>query len=318
MSYMEATIIRVATLSLFASLGCGTTPTGAAEGPSAPESREWIAFGECDPFGVSQIFVSSPDGSNKTQLTSGNRSSWFPSFSPGGQEILFAREAPPTLEVWIMDADGGNARPFLTGGLNLAAALSPDGQTIAYAHKAISEGPLKIWLADRNGSTSRRLTRAGAGIDENVPRWSPDGASIVFTSNRRESRYEIWVQEVGGGEPSRLTTAFFDESIEATQEQKVPAWSPDGTMIAYWSGVEMTDPRPDLPRDVWVMNADGTDQVRLVPGDDPNWSPDGRTIIHSVHVAGTPALGGVSPDGSHERILFNVRACRALQSSWTG
>jgi Tol biopolymer transport system component len=47
-------------------------------------------------------------------------------------------------------------------------------------------------------------------------------------------------------------------ALHADIEQTVPAWSPDGRYIAYWSGVEATDRRPGLPRDVWVMNADGT------------------------------------------------------------
>ena len=49
-------------------------------------------------------------------------------------------------------------------------------------------------------------------MDENVPRWSPDGSQIVFTSNRREGRYEIWLFDVQDPDTLRpLTTAYHDD-----------------------------------------------------------------------------------------------------------
>jgi len=53
-----------------------------------------------------------------------------------------------------------------------------------------------------------------------------------------------------------------------------------------------------------------------VSGDDPNWSPDAQTIIHSLGSPSGAVLGAVAPDGSHARTLFGVNACRPLQSSW--
>jgi len=74
-----------------------------------------------------------------------------------------------------------------------------------------------------------------------------------------------------------------------------PAWSPDATKIAFVSAGYNYE-RPE----VWVMNADGTEQRRLTrKGDEPAWSPDGLSIAFSrgrdLHV--------MSPDGSGKRML---------------
>jgi len=298
--------------------GCnGTRSTGNEPNPQSPP----IAFAACDANGVSQIVLAEPDGGNQRVLTQGRNPSWFPAWSPNGTRLLFAGELAGEggiPQLWIMNADGSEARVLIAGGMSLAGSWSPDGKRIAYAYRADSaQGGLKIWIARADGSRARRLTDVSdPRVDENVPRWAPDGTRVTFTSNLR-GRYEIWVVDVASGVARPLTQSRFDPVLRADIEQKVPAWSPDGRFIAYWSGVEATDPRPNLPRDVWVMNSDGTNQRRLVGGDDPNWSPSGEFIIHSTGSNGRPALGVVRPDGSGARILFTVNACRSLQSSWS-
>ena len=314
---MTMNLVRV----LITAVVCGGC-SNSGPGPVAPSSEESIAFSACDAGGISQITLADSAGRNKRAITQGSTPSWFPAWSPDGTRILFARElagAGGIPQVWIMNADGSEARLLIADGVSLAGSWSSDGRRIAYAHRASSQAGLKIWVAQADGSQASRLTTvADPGVDENVPRWSPDATRIAFTSNLR-GRYEIWVADVASGVAIPLTLAYFDSLLAADIEQKVPAWSPDGKLIAFWSGVEATDPRPNLPRDVWVMNADGTGQKRLVGGDDPNWSPSGEFIIHSIPPTGQnglPALGVVRPNGNDARILFTVNACRPLQSSW--
>jgi Tol biopolymer transport system component len=311
--------VKVTQQLLIAAMYCGGC-NNAGPGILGPSGAGSIAFASCDGSGISQVVLANADGGNRRVITHGTLPSWFPAWSPDRKHLLFARELPGgggIPQVWIMNTDGSEARVLVAQGMSLAASWSADGQRIAYAHRANApqEG-LKIWVAQADGSQARRLTdEADPHVDENVPRWNPDGTQIVFTSNAR-GRYEIWLANVASGATSLLTQAYFDQTLLADIEQKVPAWSPDGKFIAYWSGVEATDPRPNLPRDVWVMSANGAGQKRLVGGDDPNWSPSGEFIIHSTGQAGRPALGTVRPDGKDARILFTVNACRALQSSW--
>ena len=66
--------------------------------------------------------------------------------------------------------------------------LSPDGRRVAYVTTPASkEGELPsltIWLVDAEGGPSRRLTTSGAS--NGAPRWSPDGRTIAFVSDRHE------------------------------------------------------------------------------------------------------------------------------------
>jgi Tol biopolymer transport system component len=286
-------------------------------GSAASSSGPWIAFAECAGSTTSQIVVARPDGADRHAITANSAPSWFPAWSPSGNQVAYVYEAPSGLQIWTMNADGSANHAVTTIGNSLAPSWSHDGRRIAFAHASGAPADFKIWVMDADGANARQVTNSSSPtIDENVPRWSPDDHRLVYTSNERV-RYEIWVTDVATGADRRpLTTSYYDASLRADIEQKVPAWSPDGTKIVYWSGVEGNDPRPGLPRDVWIMDADGSAQRRLVAGDDPNWSPDGATVIFSTATGILPAIGAVLPNGDSARTLFNVRACRSLQSSW--
>ncbi len=108
--------------------------------------------------------------------------------------------------------------------------VSPDGRWVAYVvgkvEKAENFVNTDIWLLPTGGGEPKQLTN-GLRHDRH-PRWSPDGKSIVFESNRGGA-FQLFVISVEGGEARQLTTI----STEATQ----PVWSPDGKRIAFVSAV---------------------------------------------------------------------------------
>ena len=83
-------------------------------------------------------------------------------------------------------------------GTDMEAAPSPDGRHLAlqlWSH---------IWVLDMSTGNARRLTDAVTRPDEHMsPRWSPDGASIVYSSLRSDGG--LFVVPVAGGEPRQLT-----------------------------------------------------------------------------------------------------------------
>jgi TolB protein len=98
-----------------------------------------------------------------------------------------------------------------------------------------------------DGSDARRLTdEAGDDFD---PRWSPDGATLLFTSDRAGD-YDIWIMEADGSRERQLT--------DHPAADEYPTWSPDGRLIAFHSSRHGGTT-------LWLMHADGTDASLLSP-----------------------------------------------------
>ncbi len=98
---------------------------------------------------------------------------------------------------------------------------------------------------------------------------------------------QIWVKDEGASNDTQLT---FNGG-------KDPSWSPDGTRIAFVSDQNGT------ADDIWVMNADGSDQRRIYGGPgterDPSWSPDGTQIVFAGFGDATPQVATVNANGSN-------------------
>ena len=101
-------------------------------------------------------------------------------------------------------------------------AVSSDGHLLAYASTRAGRNDLDLWIQQSTGGLPLRLTDDPA--DESDPDISPDGSQVVFRSER-EGGGAYLVPALGG--PARLVA----------QGARGPRFSPDGTRIAYWSGV---------------------------------------------------------------------------------
>ncbi|MCA1628007.1 MAG: S9 family peptidase [Acidobacteria bacterium] len=118
-----------------------------------------------------------------------------------------------------------------------APRVSPDGKRVAYtvvnemmaADK--SEFVTQIFLSNTDGSDSFQITFGDKSSTN--PKWSPDGRSLAFTSNRKDNKNNLYLLRLNGGEAEPLTDL---KSNIADFE-----WSPDGRWIAY----TMTDPKTE-------------------------------------------------------------------------
>ena len=299
--------------------------------PSGETVEGLIAYGDVDDRWMKQIVIVEGNGENRRQLTDGEDNNGMPDISPDGALVAYVSQVRGKGTVIRVISMDGTYRKRLTragaGKTSFAPAWSPDGTKIAYTHGTCRTKqqpcPVNIWVMDADGSNKKRLT--GGNAADVYPTWSPDGKKIAFFSHRDGGLAQIWVMDAQtGGRLKRLTTAYYDETLKANIEQKVPAWSPDGNYIAYWQGVEMDDRRPtgEVPRDVWIMNADGSNQRLLVSGDDPKWSPDSRTIIFPINRPsernGLPlGIGAIDADGSNRRVLLYTNGYFG-SASWRG
>ncbi len=161
--------------------------------------------------------------------------------------------------------------------------VSPDGRTIAYVVTTSDLAEVKrtsrIWAIDASGSNRRPLT-SGEKRDSS-PRWSPDGQSLAFVSNRSE-KSQIWILPTAGGEAWQLT----DLSTGASD----PMWSPDGKTIAFVSDVDPALGDDDAAQkkraeriEKGKMKAHVTDRLLFRHWD--SWRDGVRTHIFVVDVA---------------------------------
>ena len=295
-------------------------------------------------FNAGEIYLidpaTNPADQHPRRLTDNVWGEAFANLSPDGKRIVFDRnpirtDGPVTApDLFLMKTDG-TEQTHLTRGSS--ATWSPDSRTIAFDASASGSGQPINRLPGAATTDSdifvvnvgdlldgmvqpTNITNTPLAIDDD-PDWSPDGHMIVFTShsvddhplNLDYTTAEIYVMRVDshgipvqGSEPNPQRLTFNHE------EERAPAWSPDGTRIAYMCHGQ--DHGSDF--EICVMNADGNNQMALTTntmGDlTPTWSPDGTQIafhrplgggntelfLMTLHPGSTPTVEQLTHAGS--------------------
>jgi TolB protein len=128
------------------------------------------------------LFISNADGSGEHSLAHSNSLDYNPSWSPGGDWIVFTSERSGSADLYRIHPDGsGLERLTDNPAYDDQAAFSPDGKQIVFVSTR-DNGTANLWTLDTTTRKTSPLT-SGRGGDFR-PSWSPDGKWIAFSSDR--------------------------------------------------------------------------------------------------------------------------------------
>ena len=141
------------------------------------------------------------------------------------------------------------------------------------AYSSSESGDREIYLTNDKGENKIKITD-NPGAD-GYPDWSPDGKQIVFYAKYDNGKtWSMHTMNKDGTNRKRLTH-------EKNKWDSSPTWSPDGKKIAF--AREYADSEGNWQEEVWIMNADGSEQTQLktISGRAPCFMKDGRILFHS-------------------------------------
>jgi hypothetical protein len=186
----------------------------------------------------------------------------LPSSVPRGLvgKVLFRSDRDGAPRLFALDPATGRLAyvtqewPYLLA--QAADSRSPDGNFVLLVQEDARRTP-QVYVWDNQYNVPRQLTATtGWSYD---PVWSPRGDRIAFVS-QEPGNDEVYLINPDGTGLQRLT-------VNSWEWDKHPSWSPDGSQIVFWSN------RETGRRQLWIMNADGSGQRRLLDSPYNDWDP---------------------------------------------
>jgi len=248
--------------------GCGTAANPGARPTKASDPGMLVFGGTLNPNAnhpPGGFYALRPDGSGLHDLGLSNDIREL-RYSQDGRLAVTSDDSTGDFRVTVSRADGSDRRVVAlpVNSLEESAAISPDGKTVALVYAPGPDAPVDVWTVSVDGSGLRRITTTG---DVSTVAWSPDGKRIAFTDQAElpqgdyEPGEDVYVVGADGTDVQRVggyASGYWP-----------PAWSPDGTKIAF----------DDLHERIKIVDLAGhSEKVVLEDGEAPVWSPDGKRM----------------------------------------
>ncbi len=240
---------------------------------SPDKSRFALVMYHGDGYEYSEIYTLNVDGTGLTRLTDNDDWDLYPNWSPDGSEILFLSWRDTTLDIYLMDSDGGNQRLLYDSGGH-DSDIDWVGTHIVFTRDS------QIWMMNSGGSDVHQLTDPpDAGIwgdsvlpfGDYDPRISPDGSIVVFErlvdDSTQHGNYDLYVIGADGVGEHNITGTGWTQGIAQ--------WSSTGEQLIFLVSAVGVEGRYDIHR----VNVDSSGAVDLTS----ELLPPGFLVHHTIY-----------------------------------
>ncbi len=153
--------------------------------------------------------------------------------------------------------------------------LSPSGTKMAFVLSSIEKPSGReysnIWVGSTDSGSLKQITEGE--VNDSMPRWSPDGRQIAFSSNRG-GQPSLWIVDAETGKSQMLAT-WSQSNSYISKPSEMMAWSPDGKEVAFAAAEPASTPQATDPRVI----------TRILYKSRTSFSDDLRTQIFAVSLA---------------------------------
>ncbi len=200
------------------------------------------------------------------RITNGSSIDYHPEFSPDGKQIVFIKKTDNTEK--MKKGEFWHKTPY----------------------------SLNLWLMDSEGKDRRQLT--SGDVQDFAPRFTPDGKRVIFVSNRRNGRWDIWSINSDGSNINRITET--EKETGLWERSHYPFPTPDGKELVFIIYKKSHG-------SVWLMDMESGNIRRITSGgfgdDFPMMSPDGKEIVFKSTRQGNGDIWSIDRSGKNYRRL---------------
>jgi Tol biopolymer transport system component len=199
---------------------------------------------------TSEVWSMGTDGSNPVQVTNNTALDIFGGISPDGSRVAFTstRDAINDFDIWLSNTDGTGPALLLNGpGEDYYPEFTPDGQTVVLTSEVSGDQDVASVPSTGgpfNGATG--ITEYSTVVD-NDPSVAPSGARVAFVRREVAPPFDPDLYSVGIDGTNELPIA-----TDPNLSESGPAFSPDGTKLAFTAGDQLV-----------IANADGSNPAAV-------------------------------------------------------